>query len=115
MIAILFEVWPKDNESKQAYLDVAAGLRTQLNEIEGFISIERFESLSEPGKLLSLSIFRDETAVEAWRQLEKHRAAQTFGREKAFRDYRLRVASVIRDYGMFEREQAPSDSRLLHG
>lgn len=114
MIAILFEVWPKDDESKQAYLDVAAGLRTQLSEIEGFISIERFESLSEPGKLLSLSIFRDEKAVAAWRQLEKHRAAQTFGREKAFRDYRLRVASVIRDYGMFEREQAPSDSRLLH-
>jgi len=115
MIAILFEVWPKDDESRQAYLDVAAGLRAQLNEIEGFISVERFESLSEPRKLLSLSIFRDEKAVEAWRQLEKHRAAQTFGREKAFRDYRIRVVSVIRDYGMFEREQAPSDSRLLHG
>jgi len=115
MIAILFEVWPKDDEYKRAYLDVAAQLRTQLNEIEGFISIERFESLSDPGKLLSLSIFRDEEAVEAWRQLEKHRAAQAFGREKAFKDYRLRVASVIRDYGMFEREQAPSDSRRLHG
>lgn len=115
MIAILFEVWPKDDESKQAYLDIAAGLRTQLKEIEGFISIERFESLSEPGKLLSLSFFRDERAVEAWRQLEEHRAAQTFGREEAFRDYRLRVASIIRDYGMFEREQAPSDSRRLHG
>ncbi len=115
MIAILFEVWPGDNERKQAYLDVAAELRTQLNEIEGFISVERFESLSEPGKLLSLSIFRDEEAVEAWRQLEKHRAAQTFGREKAFRDYRIRVASGIRDYGMFEREQAPADSRYLHG
>lgn len=115
MIAILFEVWPQDDESRQAYLDVAAGLRAQLNEIDGFISIERFESLSEPGKLLSLSFFRDEKAVEAWRQLEKHRAAQTFGREKAFKDYRIRVAGVIRDYGMFEREQAPSDSRLLHG
>ncbi len=115
MIAILFEVWPKDNEYKQAYLDIAAQLRTQLNEIEGFISIERFESLVEPGKLLSLSIFRDEEAVEAWRQLEKHRVAQAFGREKAFKDYRLRIASVIRDYGMSEREQAPSDSRHLHG
>lgn len=115
MIAILFEVWPKDAESRQAYLDVAASLRAQLEEIEGFISVERFESLSEPGKLLSLSTFRDERAVETWRQLEKHRAAQTFGREKAFRDYRIRVASVIRDYGMFEREEAPSDSRHLHG
>lgn len=115
MIAVLFEVWPKDAASRQAYLDVAAELRAQLSEIEGFISVERFESLSEPGKLLSLSIFRDEKAVEAWRQLEKHRAAQTFGRERAFRDYRIRVTSVIRDYGMFEREQAPSDSRLLHG
>lgn len=115
MIAILFEVWPKDDEYKQAYLDVAAQLRTQLNEIEGFISIERFESLSEPGKLLSLSTFQDEKAVEAWRQLEQHRAAQTFGRGKAFKDYRIRVVSVIRDYGMFEREQAPSDSRRFHG
>lgn len=115
MIAILFEVWPKDEEYKQAYLDVAAGLMTQLNEIEGFISIERFASLSEPGKLLSLSIFRDEEAVEAWRQLEKHRVAQAFGREKAFKDYRLRVASVIRDYGMVAREQAPADSRHQHG
>ena len=114
MIAVIFEVWPRDGY-KQAYLDVAAQLRTQLNEIEGFISIERFESLSEPGKLLSLSIFRDEQAVEAWRQLEEHCAAQAFGREKAFKDYRLRVASVIRDYGMVEREQAPSDSRRLHG
>ena len=115
MIAILFEVWPKDNEARQAYLHVAAGLREQLQGIEGFLSVERFESITEPGKLLSLSIFRDESAVETWRQIEKHRAAQTFGREKAFRDYRIRVVSVIRDYGMFEREQAPSDSRLLHG
>lgn len=114
MIAILFEVWLKDDESKHAYLDTAAQLRAHLNEIEGFISVERFESLTEPGKLLSLSIFRDEDAVEAWRQLEIHRAAQTFGREKVFKDYRLRVVSVIRDYGMFEREQAPSDSRQLH-
>jgi len=115
MIAILFEVWPTDDKSKQAYLDIAAGLRKQLGEIEGFISIERFESLTEPGKLLSLSTFRDEKAVETWRQLEQHRAAQTFGREKAFKDYRLRVTSVIRDYGMDEREQAPSDSRQLYG
>ncbi len=115
MIAILFEVWPRDDKYKQAYLDVAAQLRAQLQQIEGFISIERFESLSEPGKYLSLSIFRDEEAVEAWRQLEQHRTAQVFGREEAFKDYRLRVASVIRDYGMFERQQAPSDSRLLHG
>lgn len=114
MIAVIFEVWPRDGY-RQAYLDVAAQLRPLLDGIEGFISIERFESLSEPGKILSLSVFRDEQAVEEWRQLEKHRAAQTYGRERAFKDYRLRIAGVIRDYGMFEREQAPSDSRHLHG
>ncbi|MDQ2903618.1 MAG: antibiotic biosynthesis monooxygenase [Ktedonobacteraceae bacterium] len=114
MIAVIFEVWPRDGH-RQAYLDVAAQLRPLLAEIDGFISIERFESLSEPGKLLSLSFWRDEKAVEAWRQLEKHRAAQAYGREKAFKDYRLRIAGVIRDYGMFEREQAPGDSRRLYG
>ena len=114
MIAVIFEVWPRDGY-RQAYLDVAAQLRPLLAEIDGFVSIERFESLSEPGKILSLSFFRDEKAVEAWRQLEKHRAAQSYGREKAFKDYRLRIAGVLRDYGMFEREQAPDDSRRLHG
>lgn len=114
MIAVIFEVWPRDG-SRQAYLDVAAQLRPLLDEIDGFLSIERFESLSEPGKILSLSIFRDEQAVERWRQLEKHRAAQSYGREKVFKDYRLRIAGVIRDYGMFERDQAPGDSRRLHG
>ena len=114
MIAVIFEVWPREGY-RQAYLDIAAQLRPLLEEIDGFISIERFESLSEPGKILSLSVFRDEQAVEVWRQLEKHRAAQSYGREKVFKDYRLRIAYVIRDYGMFEREQAPRDSRHLHG
>lgn len=114
MIAVIFEVWPWDGH-RQAYLDVAAQLRPLLAEIDGFVSIERFESLSEPGKLLSLSFWRDEKAVETWRQMEKHRAAQAYGREQVFKDYRLRIAGVIRDYGMFEREQAPGDSRHLHG
>ena len=114
MIAVIFEVWPADGY-RQAYLDVAAQLRPLLDEIDGFLSIERFESLSQPGKILSLSFWRDEEAVETWRQREQHRAAQSYGRQKAFEDYRLRIASVIREYGMFEREQAPSDSRRLHG
>lgn len=114
MIAVIFEVWPREGY-RQAYLDVAAQLRPLLDTIDGFISIERFESLSEPGKILSLSIWRDEKAIEAWRQMEKHRAAQIFGREKAFQDYRLRIAEISRDYGMIEREQAPTDSRRLHG
>ena len=99
MIAVTFEMWPAPGR-KQEYLDLAAGLRPLLEKIDGFISIERFESLSEPGKLLSLSVFRDEAAVERWRQLEKHRNAQALGRDGVFRDYRLRVAGVIRDYSM---------------
>lgn len=113
MIAIIFEVWP-DPARRDEYLDLAAELRPLLEQIDGFISIERFESLNEPGKLLSLSVFRDEQAVEQWRRLEAHRIAQARGRGGVFRDYRLRVASVIRDYGMNEREQAPQDSRERH-
>lgn len=113
MIAVIFEVIPKTDRRDQ-YLDIAAGLRPLLDEIDGFISIERFESLIQPGKILSLSFWRDEEAVAQWRRLERHRSAQTQGREVVFDDYRLRVATIIRDYGMHEREQAPSDSRERH-
>ncbi len=113
MIAVIFEVWPRSGH-KQQYLDIAAGLRPLLEEIDGFISIERFESLTQPGKILSLSFWRDEKAVEEWRKLAEHREAQRKGRTEVFEDYRLRVAGVIRDYGMNDRAQAPSDSRRFH-
>nr|WP_297353136.1 antibiotic biosynthesis monooxygenase [uncultured Caldimonas sp.] len=113
MIAIIFEVWPQDGR-RDHYLNIAARLRSELAQVDGFISVERFESLTEPGKMLSLSFFRDEAAVQQWRQLEAHRMAQAAGRGGVFRDYRLRVASVLRDYGMHEREQAPQDSRDHH-
>ncbi len=114
MIAIIFEVFPAPGR-RQDYLDLAASLRPDLEKIDGFISIERFASLSNEGKILSLSVFRDEAAVKAWRNLESHRIAQAKGRAGIFTDYRLRVASVIRDYGKFERTQAPDDSRSKHG
>lgn len=113
MIAVIFEVIPASGRS-QEYLDLAASLRPQLERMDGFISIERFESLTNPGKILSLSIWRDEDAVKRWRNVEEHRAAQARGRDGIFASYRLRVASVIRDYGMLEREQAPDDSRAVH-
>jgi heme-degrading monooxygenase HmoA len=113
MIAVIFEVIPAPGR-KQEYLDLAAGLRPELEKIDGFISIERFESLTNEGKILSLSIWRDEEAVKRWRQLEGHRAAQAKGRAGIFADYRLRVADVIRDYGMSDRAQAPADSRAIH-
>jgi len=112
MIAVIFEVWLAD---RARYLDIAAELKPLLASIDGFISIERFESLSEPGKLLSLSFWRDEAAVQEWRRLEAHRAGQAEGRGGVFRDYRLRVAAVLRDYGMEARDQAPDDSREVHG
>lgn len=114
MIAVIFEVWPGEGQ-KSAYLDIAAQLRPLLDEYDGFISIERFASLTEPGKLLSLSFWRDEEAVAAWRDREAHRAAQDRGRATIFADYRLRIADVVRDYGMRDREQAPPDSRAVHG
>lgn len=113
MIAIIFEVWPKPNH-KQHYLDIAATLRPLLESIDGFISVERFESLTEPGKMLSLSFFRDEAAVQTWRNLTAHRTAQAEGRAEVFSNYRLRVAGVIRDYGLHERQQAPNDSLAAH-
>jgi len=112
-IAVIFEVWPHADR-KQEYLDIAEELRPLLDGIEGFISIERFESLTEPGKILSLSVWRDEAAVGAWRNLEAHRAAQRKGRAGLFDDYRLRLAAVCRDYGLIARDDAPEDSRATH-
>jgi heme-degrading monooxygenase HmoA len=113
MIAVIFEVTPADG-GREAYLQWAARLAEELPKIDGFLSIERFQSLARPGTLLSLSFWRDEAAVAAWRNLEAHRMAQAAGRGKLFADYRLRVAEVLRDYGMGEREQAPADSRAAH-
>lgn len=114
MIAVIFEVWPTDGRAVE-YFDLAASLREDLMNIDGFISIERFESLTTPGKYLSLSFWRDEAAVSAWRNFERHRSAQSMGRGGIFADYRLRVASVLRDYGLHERDAAPPDSREAHG
>ena len=110
MIVVVFEVWPAADRT-QDYLDLAAALRAELEAIDGFISVERFRSLTEPGKLLSLSFWRDDAAVAEWRNRMAHRAAQAKGRGGVFRDYRLRIAAVVRDYGMTERAQAPADSR----
>jgi heme-degrading monooxygenase HmoA len=106
MYAVIFEVEPEPDRV-QEYLDIAARLRAELEKIEGFISIERFTSLSQDGKILSLSFWRDENAIARWREQELHHAAQISGRNGVFRDYRIRVAVVVRDYGMYERAQAP--------
>jgi heme-degrading monooxygenase HmoA len=129
MHAVIFEVWPKE-EGRREYLDIAAALlptlkkmdgfisierNPTLKKMDGFISIERFESLSEKGKILSLSFWRDDAAIAGWRQVERHRMAQSKGRGELFRDYRLRIAGVIRDYGMQDRAEVPPDSRERHG
>ena len=114
MIAVIFEVFPADGR-KDDYLEHAARLRSELECMDGFISVERFQSLTDSDKLLSLSFWRDEEAVDGWRSRASHRAAQLAGRKGVFRDYRLRVAAVVRDYGMSERrEQAPADSRAIY-
>lgn len=114
MIAVIFEVEPAPGR-RENYLGIAAALAPRLAEVDGFISVERFESLTRPGRILSLSFWRDEAAVAEWRRLEAHRAAQTRGRNGVFADYRLRVAAVMRDYGMDARDQAPEDSQAIHG
>lgn len=114
MIAVIFEVTPAPG-AMQEYLDVAASLKPELEGFDGFISIERFASLTNEGKMVSLSFWRDEESLNRWRNVEKHRMAQARGRGGVFLDYRLRVANVIRDYGMHERSEAPEDSRAVHG
>jgi len=114
MIAVIFEFWPNGDRAAE-YFEIAGSLRAHLETIDGFISIERFESLTTKGKVLSLSFWRDEESVRAWRNLDIHQEAQASGRGGIFNDYRLRVAAVLRDYGMDERGEAPLDSRDRHG
>jgi len=114
MIGVIFEVWPAPGR-RDEYLDIAARLKADLEQFDGFVSIERFQSLTDPNKLLSLQFWRDEASLARWRNHEPHRAAQRHGRAGVFDDYRLRVVSVLRDYGAFDRrEQAPADSRAAH-
>ncbi|MCD9189467.1 MAG: antibiotic biosynthesis monooxygenase [Pyrinomonadaceae bacterium] len=113
MIAVIFEVVPGEGK-RDDYLDIAAQLKPELSKIEGFISIERFQSLTAPEKILSLSFWENESSIAEWRNLEHHRAAQKQGRNSIFADYRLRIANVVRDYGMNDREQAPDDSKEIH-
>lgn len=114
MVSVIFEVCPHP-EHREGYLSWAAELKSELVQMDGFISIERFQSLSDPDKLLSLQFWRDDACLTAWRNLEAHRAAQSAGRSTMFKDYRLRIAEVTRDYGLKAREQAPADSRQAHG
>ena len=114
MIAIIFELMPAEGQ-KDAYLDIAATMRPLVEQVEGFISVERFQSLTNPDKLLSISFFEDEDAVHRWRELAGHRNAQSKGRTGILSDYRLRGCHVMRDYGMCDREQAPEDSVKVHG
>ncbi|MEZ4523651.1 MAG: antibiotic biosynthesis monooxygenase [Thermomicrobiales bacterium] len=106
MMAVIFEVFPAEGE-KQTYLDIAAELRPLLDDIDGFISIERFQSLTDPDKILSLSFWEDERAIQTWRERLEHRDAQIRGRTGIFSNYRLRIAGVVRDYGLHERDEAP--------
>ena len=112
MIAVIFEVTPK-NGKKDQYLDMAATMRPMVQQIEGFISVERFQSLTNPGKLLSISFFEDDAALDRWRNVTAHRSVQSKARSEIFEDYRLRISHVIRGYGMYERNQAPEDSKNI--
>ncbi|MEO0822512.1 MAG: antibiotic biosynthesis monooxygenase [Pseudomonadota bacterium] len=112
MIAVIFEVEPAEG-AMEDYLAHAARLRPELEAIDGFLSVERFESLTTPGKLVSISFWRDEAAVAAWRNRPEHRASQAAGRSGMMTGYRIRVAAVLRDYGLEARAQAPADSRAV--
>ena len=114
MIAVIFEVWPKA-QYRDNYLELAATMRKAIEEIDGFISVERFQSIVDDGKLLSLSFFETHEALDEWRNLAEHRVAQQIGRTQFFADYRLRIAHIERDYSLSDRAQAPTDSNSAHG
>jgi heme-degrading monooxygenase HmoA len=114
MIAVIFEFTPAEGRFPD-YMKLVEGLKADLAQAEGFVSLERFESLTSKGKFLSLQFWRDEESVRKWRNLQKHREAQKQGRARVFQSYRLRIASVIRDYEMDKRDQAPKDSVEIHG
>ena len=114
MITVIFEAFPAKGKWDE-YLDIAAKLRPELNKIEGFISIERFQSIANPEKVLSLSFWENEESIAQWRNIESHRSAQAKGRKSIFEDYRIRIANVVRDYSLTSREQAPMDSKSIHG
>ena len=113
MIAVIFEVIPNEGQ-KDEYFKIAAALKPALEKIKGFISVERFQSFNDPEKILSLSFWKDEESVNEWRNVEMHRWAQSKGRESIFKDYHLRIADVNRHYGMFDRQEAPIDSKAFH-
>lgn len=113
MIAVIFEVQPTE-QGRDEYLAIAGELKAHLSDIPGFISIERFQSLADPGKILSLSFWQDEAAIQQWRNLDPHREAQVKGRGGLFEDYRIRVASVVRDYSLADRDSTPDDSLEFH-
>ncbi len=114
MITVIFEVIPKGDNEKSEYLSIAANLKFELEKIDGFISIERFQSFNDSAKILSLSFWRDDESIKQWRNIELHRMAQAKGREYLFKDYRLRVANVVRDYGIADRKEVPQDSKIFH-
>ena len=113
MIAVIFEAFPAKGKWDE-YLDIASRLKPELGKIDGFISIERFQSMANPEKALSLSFWKDEASITQWRNFELHRMAQKEGRKSIFDDYRIRIATVVRDYSLTDREQAPNDSKLIH-
>ena len=114
MIAVIFEFTPAAGRFPE-YMDLVGGLKADLERADGFISLERFESITTKGKFVSLQFWRDEECVRKWRNLQKHREAQKKGRGGIFESYRLRIAEVLRDYTMDERAQAPKDSVKVHG
>ena len=114
MIAVIFEFTPAEGRFPE-YMDLVATLKADLEKAEGFVSLERFESITAPGKFVSLQFWKDEESVRKWRNVQKHREAQKKGRGGIFASYRLRIAGVIRDYTMDGRSQAPADSVQVHG
>lgn len=114
MIAVIFEFTPAAGRFPE-YLQLVEQLAPELEKAEGFVSLERYESITAPGKYVSLQFWKDEASVRKWRNAQLHREAQKKGRGGIFASYRLRIAGVVRDYTLEARAQAPADSVAVHG
>jgi heme-degrading monooxygenase HmoA len=114
-VVVIFESWPKPEGGKKAYLDIAGSLMPLVQDVDGFISVERFQSVADENKMVAISFWRDEDAVKNWRNVLEHRRVQAGSRKTVFDNYRLRIANVTRDYTMKDRKQAPDDSMDVIG
>ena len=97
MIIVVFEFNVNKGREKDYFLEVEK-LQTEIQNAEGFIGVDRFESNNTKGYYVSVSSWKDEQSVNKWHKNSKHAIAQNLGKKEIFKSFRIRVAKFFRDY-----------------